>query len=433
MIALGRSAWAGSGWTGLATPSMRLIARTGLDRARESVRPAPSCSAMCHLRLVRALPRRYAGGERHRAGRPLGGGWGRERPTRCRWGAGGDASGPNEKSAGRILIHRAYAGEPSECHRLVSMFRQSGPDAHRRDGVCQPAYPFVDALRDNRGVRQPQRVLAAFEQEVAALDHGHVALGRRRQQLRDLDIVGQLDPEEVAAVRLGEAYAWDVLAQRGGEPARALGQGGAHVCDGPLDRAGHGRRPSTVCTVPRSEYSRPRPERGRWRQVQNRLPTNATDAEITVETVLAGSGPIGLSSRLNTLKSTMNAIAPTTPNFPTSWIRCSNRLIQRRSRPDGAGSVSGSAVARAAARSNPGPSRSRLSSSWLSRSWLSSSWLSSSCPSRSCPSSSRLPGWAPSNRRPLISPPSWLSCAGADRLGVCRCGAGTTRAYGRCG
>ncbi len=47
-------------------------------------------------------------------------------------------------------------------------------------------------------------MLAAFQQEVAALDHGDTPAGRLRQQQVDIDVLGQVDPEEVAAVRLGE-------------------------------------------------------------------------------------------------------------------------------------------------------------------------------------------------------------------------------------
>ena len=51
----------------------------------------------------------------------------------------------------------------------------------------------------------------------------HTPFGGGRQQLVDVDVIGQLDPEEVAAVGLGELRVRDVLAQRGGEqrgPAR---------------------------------------------------------------------------------------------------------------------------------------------------------------------------------------------------------------------
>ncbi len=98
------------------------------------------------------------------------------------------------------------------------------PSCTARDRLRQPADALVDLVGSDRRERQPQRVLAALEQEVAALDDGHAPAGRLRQQLVDVDVLGQVDPEEVAAVRLGELHARDVLAQRLGQQRGPLAQ-----------------------------------------------------------------------------------------------------------------------------------------------------------------------------------------------------------------
>src|SRR5690349_1282297 len=76
--------------------------------------------------------------------------------------------------------------------------------AYLGDRGRESADPLVDLVGGYRRVRQAQRVAAALDQEVAALHHRYAALGGRWQQLVDVDVLGQLDPQEVPAVRLGE-------------------------------------------------------------------------------------------------------------------------------------------------------------------------------------------------------------------------------------
>src|SRR6185369_14499044 len=78
------------------------------------------------------------------------------------------------------------------------------PLGYRPRRLGEQPYTLVDLVRSHRRVGQPYRVVTALEQEVAALDHGHAAGRRLGYQQVDLDVLGQLDPEEVAAVRLDE-------------------------------------------------------------------------------------------------------------------------------------------------------------------------------------------------------------------------------------
>src|SRR3954463_4236230 len=74
-------------------------------------------------------------------------------------------------------------------------------DAKAAHGVSEARDALVDLLRRHARVGQPQRVQAAVEQEVRALDEQHLALGRRLLQLGDVDVLRQLHPHEVAALR----------------------------------------------------------------------------------------------------------------------------------------------------------------------------------------------------------------------------------------
>src|SRR3712207_7147383 len=55
---------------------------------------------------------------------------------------------------------------------------------------------------------------SALHEEVGALDELDAAVGGSRLELGDLDLLGELDPHEVAALRRGEASLRDVLFQR---------------------------------------------------------------------------------------------------------------------------------------------------------------------------------------------------------------------------
>ena len=61
--------------------------------------------------------------------------------------------------------------------RLVGTGHPLGPDIVDRRG--QPPHTLVDDLGGDRGVRQTQRMLAALEQEVAALDYRDAPVGRK--------------------------------------------------------------------------------------------------------------------------------------------------------------------------------------------------------------------------------------------------------------
>ena len=63
--------------------------------------------------------------------------------------------------------------------------RRQGPD-----GLGELGDALVDLLRGHARVREAQRVLAALEQEVGALDEQHVALGRGLLELGHVDPSG---------------------------------------------------------------------------------------------------------------------------------------------------------------------------------------------------------------------------------------------------
>ena len=77
------------------------------------------------------------------------------------------------------------------------------------------------------------------QEEVAALDDGDAPRGRSRSEPVDVDVRGQLDPEEVAAVGLVELTARDLAAQRRGEQRRPLLEGPSHRGDRTIDVPEH--------------------------------------------------------------------------------------------------------------------------------------------------------------------------------------------------
>ena len=88
------------------------------------------------------------------------------------------------------------------------------------------------------GVGQAQRVLAALEQEVGALDEQHVALGRGLLELGHVDRLGQLHPHEVAALGARELRLGQLALERGDDRVAAVAQ---RVLDR-RDRAVHAAR-----------------------------------------------------------------------------------------------------------------------------------------------------------------------------------------------
>src|SRR3954470_14480901 len=93
---------------------------------------------------------------------------------------------------------------------IVTNRRLTRPRTPRRRRTCSSAQraqrfgeapdALVDLVGGDAGVGESQRVLAALEQEVRALDELHAARRRRFEQLGDVGALGQLDPHEVAAV-----------------------------------------------------------------------------------------------------------------------------------------------------------------------------------------------------------------------------------------
>src|SRR5436309_1523775 len=65
-------------------------------------------------------------------------------------------------------------------------------DLEGADGVGQPIDALLDLLHGHARVGQAQRVLAALEQEVTALDERDLALGRGTEHGADIGAVGQL-------------------------------------------------------------------------------------------------------------------------------------------------------------------------------------------------------------------------------------------------
>src|SRR3954470_13194690 len=95
-------------------------------------------------------------------------------------------------------------------------------DAKAAHGLREARDALVDLVRRHARVGQPQRVAAAVEQEVRALDEQHLALRRGLLQLGHVDLLGQLHPHEVAALRTREAGLGELALQRGADRVAAL-------------------------------------------------------------------------------------------------------------------------------------------------------------------------------------------------------------------
>ena len=68
--------------------------------------------------------------------------------------------------------------------RSSGRLRRRRRSGHRVVGVGEPLDPFVDLVQGDAGVGEAQRVVAALEQEVRALDERHAALAARRRTAR---------------------------------------------------------------------------------------------------------------------------------------------------------------------------------------------------------------------------------------------------------
>jgi hypothetical protein len=99
----------------------------------------------------------------------------------------------------------------------------------------QPPDALVDLVRRHAGVGQAQRVAPALEQEVRALDEGHALVLGLVEDAVDVDLLGQLDPHEVAALRRLVARLRQLAGQRLGEHADALGQCALDRGDRPVE------------------------------------------------------------------------------------------------------------------------------------------------------------------------------------------------------
>src|SRR4051812_48878541 len=144
------------------------------------------------------------------------------------------STSPGKKKGGRRQATWPTGRGESEPGRP----RPDGSGADLLDRGGEPAHALLDLVGGDRREGQPHRAAAAVEQEVGALDDGHALLHRGREQLVDVHVGGQVDPEEVAAVRLGEGRAGDVLAQRLGQHLGPLAERGADRGDRAVDVAG---------------------------------------------------------------------------------------------------------------------------------------------------------------------------------------------------
>src|SRR3954468_20922584 len=130
------------------------------------------------------------------------------------------------------LHRRAWSSHSPSCRRSPGSrdrgSRPSAPperapgrdalDARRRQRFAeeraQPGNTLTDLFGRNGAEGQPQRG-AATGAELLAADVGHAALGRLRQELRGVDLLGQVDPVEVATLGRRPAGArGEVLTQR---------------------------------------------------------------------------------------------------------------------------------------------------------------------------------------------------------------------------
>src|SRR5919106_1395110 len=168
-------------------------------------------------------------------------------------------AGPSRKAVGRSSAEKrartaatssatALIGQPLACERGEGVWgNREVPPQHRRRGpvgetwfppreraegerrsCCdggrladeapEPRDPLVDLLRGRIREGEPHRLLAAAcEVEVGALHERDLGFGRLRLQLVSAEAAGEVDPEEVAPVRLVPGRALGHLALESGE------------------------------------------------------------------------------------------------------------------------------------------------------------------------------------------------------------------------
>ena len=126
------------------------------------------------------------------------------RPSAARSPAAGSGSGRRRAAGAASRLKPNPVGtqrgpEASATTTMPSSRRRARLDgAHR---VGQARHALVDLVGRHAGVGQPQGVLAALEQEVRARHDSHAAsLAASRKSASTSMLLGQLDPEEVAAV-----------------------------------------------------------------------------------------------------------------------------------------------------------------------------------------------------------------------------------------
>src|SRR5664279_3270870 len=96
---------------------------------------------------------------------------------------------------------------------------------------------FVDLLWRDARVCESQARLAAVEHEVRALDELNATLGGSIEQSIHVRASRQLDPHEVATLRIDEAGVWELAAQRLRERPGALTQRRLDRLDRAFERA----------------------------------------------------------------------------------------------------------------------------------------------------------------------------------------------------
>ena len=108
---------------------------------------------------------------------------------------------------------------------LRALARHAARARQRAVRLGQPRDALLDLLGRDPRVGEAQRVLAALEQEVGALDERDARARRLRRRARCTSVPSrQRDPHEVAALRRDELGLGQLAAQRLGERPRALGE-----------------------------------------------------------------------------------------------------------------------------------------------------------------------------------------------------------------
>ena len=154
----------------------------------------------------------------------------------------GRARPPARRARGRSRSAQVD-GAASRRSRAPTSRGRSSSITHAAASVAAPGRPRRCGRRPPRSgpadgrVGEAQRALPALDQEVRALHEHHAALGRAGGQRGDVGALGQVDPEEVAALGRDVAGLGQLPVERGAGGVAALAQRRLDGLDRAVDRA----------------------------------------------------------------------------------------------------------------------------------------------------------------------------------------------------